>query len=194
MSGAGFPYRCSRQFLLRVASSDACRVIGEWDPLGVPTYYDESVRRAPESWRSLRRRRANPPVAAGSSQTRADTFRSALEQAEQQFRAAAFVDYDSRALNLYYGPSQAGRAIAAAARGLDQDEWSLPGHGLKWPHLAEAGVDVSTLTVKPDGKARASFTRLSEVLGSPLPELVILGEFWPLMYETTLHAPLGATL
>ena len=141
-----------------------------------------------------RRRRASPPIPAGSSQTRADTFRSALEQAEQQFRAAASVDYDSRALNLYYGLSQAGRAVAAAARGLGQDEWSLHAHGLEWPHLAEAGVNVSTLTVKPDGKARARFTCLSEVLGSPLPELVTLGELWPLMYETTLHAPLGATL
>ncbi|MGH3799867.1 MAG: YaaC family protein [Pseudonocardiaceae bacterium] len=53
---------------------------------------------------------------------RVDTFRSALEQAEQQFRAAASVDYDSRALNLYYGVSQAGRAVAA---GLGQDESTL---------------------------------------------------------------------
>jgi len=61
------------------------------------------------------------------------------------------------------------------------------------PNLADADADVSTLTVEPDGKASASFTRLSRVLGSPLPEPVTLGEFWPLIYETMLHAPLGAT-
>jgi hypothetical protein len=160
----------------------------------VPTYYDESVRQAPETWRSLRRRRARPPVPAGSPEIRVETFRSALEQAEQQFRAAASVDYDSRALNLYYGVSQAGRAVAAAATGLGQDEWTLQGHGLKARNLVAAGADVSLVIIKPDGDAIASFTRLSQVLGSPLPGRITLGELWPLMYETTLHVPLSATL
>jgi len=82
----------------------------------VPTLYDGSVRQPAEVWRSLRRRRAAPPGSASSSPSRADTFRSALEQAEQQFRAAASVDYDSRALNLYSGASQAGRALGAWVR------------------------------------------------------------------------------
>jgi len=124
---------------------------------------------------------------------RAATFRSALEQAEQQFRAAASIDYDSRALNLFYGASQAGRAVAAAARTLEQDGWALHGHGLKTASLVGAADDVTALSIKPDGKTNASFTRLSYVLGSPLPRLVTLGELWPLMFETTLHAPLGNT-
>ncbi len=157
----------------------------------MPTLYDGSVRQPAEVWRSLRRRRATPPGSASSCPSRAATFRSSLEQAEQQFRAAASVDYDSRALNLYYGASQAGRAVAAAARVLGQDGWTLHGHGLKPANLGAVTASVAVVGVKPDGKANASFTRLSSVLGSPLPGLVTLGDLWPLMYETTLHAPLG---
>ncbi len=158
----------------------------------VPTLYDGSVRQPAEVWRSLRRRRAAPPGSATSSPSRADTFRSALEQAEQQFRAAASVDYDSRALNLYYGASQAGRALAATARVLGPDSWTLRGHGLK-AHLGDVTTSVAVVGIEPDGKTNASFTRLSSVLQSPLPGLVTLGELWPSMYETTLHAPLGDT-
>jgi hypothetical protein len=159
----------------------------------VPTYYDGSVRLASESWSSLRRRRASPPVPARSAEVRGETFRNALEQAEQQCSALRppTVDYDSRALNLYYGVSQAGRAVAAAATGLGHDEWTLQGHGLKAPNLAAVGADVSTLIVKPDKKACVSFTRLSRVLRSPPPESITFRELWPLMYETTLQAPLS---
>lgn len=159
----------------------------------MPTLYDASVRQPAEVWRSLRRRRAAPPGSTSSSPSRAATFRSALEQAEQQFRAAATVGYDSRALNLYYGASQAGRALAAVARVLGEDGWTLHGHGLKPANLSDGSTSVTVLGIKPDGKTNASFTRLSWVLGSPLPRQVTLGELWPLMYETTLHAPLGDT-
>jgi hypothetical protein len=37
-------------------------------------------------------------------------FAAALEQAEQQFLAAAAIGVQSRPLNLFYGLSQAGRA------------------------------------------------------------------------------------
>lgn len=160
---------------------------------GMPTNYDSSVREPAEVWRSLRRRRASPPVPPGSSKVRVDTFRSALEQAEQQFRAAASVAYDSRALNLYYGASQAGRAVAAASWSLGHDSWALSGHGLKCPDLSHVGTGVAALTVKSDGTVATSFKRLSQVLGSPLPVRVSLGELWPLMFETTMHAPLGDT-
>lgn len=167
---------------------------GQWDPCGVPTYYDASVREPTETWRSLRRRRTSPPIPAGSSKVRADTFRTALEQAEQQFRAAASVDHDSRALNLYYGASQAGRALAAAAMALGGGEWTLNGHGLRCVRLEEIGMDVSTMSVRPNGGEGTSFQRLSRILGSPVPEIVDLGVLWPLLYETTIHAPLGDVL
>jgi len=149
----------------------------------VPTYYERSVRQAPEVWRSLRRRRASPPAAANSPD-RGATFRSALEQAEQQFRAASFVDYDSRALNVFYGLSQAGRAVAAASRALHGNDWILQGHGLKAVNLAKASSDITVISVepfRPNQGPRGSFTRLSQVLNFPLPSSVGLGELWPLM-------------
>src|SRR5699024_6922023 len=95
-------------------------------------YWDMSMRKSVDSWRDIRRLRASPPGAAKTTGARVDTFRAALEQSEQQLRAAANVDYDSRSLNLFYGLSQAGRALAAAATTLNVDEldWRLDGHGL----------------------------------------------------------------
>ena len=54
----------------------------------------------------------------------------ALEQAEQMFHAAATVGVATRPLQVFYGLSQAGRAIAAAASGLTGDGWELAGHGI----------------------------------------------------------------
>jgi hypothetical protein len=157
------------------------------------TFYDMGVRESAESWRALRRRRSHPPVPADSA-LRAETFRSGLEQAEQQFRAAASVGYESRALNLYYGVSQAGRAIAASARTLGASDWQLVGHGLKAIDMQSISTDVSILALRRDGGERTSFERLSSVLGSPTHEALTLGELWPLMFETNLHAPLGKVL
>lgn len=103
----------------------------------VPTWFDLALRHPDESWRALRRRRATVPAAA-SSPERAATFRSALEQAEQQMRAAASIGYDSRALNLFYGLSQGGRALAAAAPGLSDQETRLRGHGLTTSYPSES--------------------------------------------------------
>ena len=161
---------------------------------GVPTFFDQSVRGPDEAWRSLRRRRTSPPVPPASPKAHADTFRGALEQAEQQFRAAASIGYDSCALNLYYGASQAGRALAPAASALGNEEWALSGHGLKCPGLANAGTDVSALSVRPEGGEGMSFRRLSRVLGSPLPGDVGLGALWPLLYERVCCVGLGAVV
>ncbi len=103
------------------------------------------------------------------------------------------MDYDSRALNLYYGASQAGRAVAATARSLSHDGWTLNGHGLKCLGLSDVGTGLAALTLKADGKVNASFTRLSQVLDSPLLNQVNLDELWPLMLETSIHAPLSDT-
>lgn len=164
----------------------------------MPTYYDLGRRGARESWRALRRRRAAQPI-PGRDGARAETFRSSLEQAEQQFLAAAAVGYDSRALNLFYGLSQAERAIAAAAAG---EDWKLAGHGIQAKGLG-GGSDVLGLALKPGPLGdRGNFTRLSSLLGSDVPERLTLGETWPLLFETVLHeraqsatpAPLSVTI
>jgi len=155
--------------------------------------YDLSLRSDAEVWRSIRGRRADPPVPPGSEQRKA-TFQSALEQAEQQFRAAALIDFDSRALNLFYGLSQAGRAVAAASVALPNDDWRLNGHGLKLPSLDDVKPDIAAIVIKADGKPNSSFRRLSTVVGSDQPEAVALGDLWPLMYETFFGPRLGETI
>ena len=160
----------------------------------MPTNFDLAVRSSEESWRSLRQRRAQAPPAGAEPAVRAATFRAGLEQAEQQLRAAASVGYDSRALNLFYGLSQGGRALAAAAPSLSEQEWKLNGHGLRFPG-GDSGSDVTTVQVETTPKKTASsFVRLSVVLDSPLTGPIALGQLWPLMYETTIAAPLGKNL
>jgi len=154
----------------------------------VPTYFDIGLRGSAESWRALRRRRAAQPVPAGDTDpdgddVRAETFRSSLEQAEQQFAAAAVVGYDSRALNLFYGLSQAERAIAAVAPG---GQWELRGHGIKAPDLNVAEVLGLRLEPWREGGS-GNFVRVSELLSSDALVAFTLGEVWPLLVETVLH-------
>lgn len=66
-------------------------------------------------WGKLRGTRWNPPQAAAADPARRRTYVFALEQAEQMFRAAAGTGVATRPLLVFYGLSQAGRAIAAAA-------------------------------------------------------------------------------
>lgn len=150
------------------------------------------MRKSVDSWRDIRRLRASPPGAAKTTGARVDTFRAALEQSEQQLRAAANVDYDSRSLNLFYGLSQAGRALAAAATTLNDDEldWRLDGHGLKRPDVSQATYDLASVSVRPDGREKSSFVRVSCILDSPTPSRLTLGELWPLMYDTVIAEPL----
>lgn len=157
------------------------------------TWYEIGLRTNAEIWRSIRGRRADPPVPPGSDQRRA-TFQSALEQAEQQFRAAALIDFDSRALNLFYGLSQAGRALAAASTALPNGDWRLNGHGLRLPGLDGVKADLASIVVKSDGKGDSSFRRLSSVFGSDQSDTLTLGELWPLIYETSFGPRLGETI
>lgn len=165
----------------RYANGRAC--LGYAQNGRMTTWYEMGLRTNAEVWRSIRGRRADPPVLPGSDQRRA-TFQSALEQAEQQFRAAALIDFDSRALNLYYGLSQAGRAIAAASSALPDDGWRLKHHGLSVDQLDSIGPDIAAVKVKTIGKEDTSFRRLSSVFGSDQPAMATLGDVWPLIYDT----------
>ncbi|MFJ6862450.1 YaaC family protein [Streptomyces werraensis] len=68
----------------------------------------------PEAWEQLRASRWSPPGRADSG-SRRNAYAAALEQAEQTFQAAAAVGTATRPIQVFYGLSQAGRAIAAAA-------------------------------------------------------------------------------
>jgi hypothetical protein len=73
-------------------------------------------------------------------------FSAALRQSEELYDAARAAGPASRPLPLFYGLSQAGRAIAAA-HNPDETTWVISGHGLKVS--VGGGVDdVRTTTVK----------------------------------------------
>ena len=119
---------------------------------------------AARTWTLLRETRHAPPGYA-SSAARRSTYQASLEQAEQMFAAAAQVGVATRPLQVFYGLSQGGRAVAAAARVLSGNDYRLVGHGIK-----ANGLDASDITgvrLTREGGDATSFARLSLVLGSP---------------------------
>ncbi|GAB3808354.1 hypothetical protein GCM10028798_34060 [Humibacter antri] len=131
---------------------------------------------APESWRRIRSLRADPDSVPrrGLQKDRGRVFQAALEQAQQQFTAAAAIGYESRPLNLFYGLSQAGRAIAAASTRLGAVgaepgavSWRASGHGL---HMDDEPIAPSFFesVVKVATGRRDLFSRVSIALGSPV--------------------------
>lgn len=188
--------------ILAVTTSEALR-----------TWTDDSVwRSGPVSLRALRSMRAKPPGAAVTNRGRADVFRSALEQAEQQWAAARTVGYESRPLNLFYGLSQAGRAIAAAAAGLPDTHpaalqpakdavrpWELQHHGIEVEHIASV-TDTSFPTMRMTRKGKphssGSFARLAALL-SPRCDVgagATMSQLWASIPEAVKDAPLTDTV
>ena len=135
-------------------------------------------------WEQLRATRWNPPTGATTAADRRATYVFALEQAEQMFRAAATVGPATRPLLVFYGLSQAGRAITAAASRIGcGDAWKLNGHGISSVGLDRNLPDVEVRTGR-QGES-GSFVRLSELLDSPLwgKESVRLNDLWDLLPE-----------
>jgi hypothetical protein len=129
-------------------------------------------------WAALRATRAEAP--AGIKEDRRKTYVTALEQAQQMFTAAASIGVATRPLLLFYGLSQGGRAIAAAAKGVLDEDYRLVGHGIKVNQSTLAGP-IANVHVYGDNSTRRSFTRLSRILGSPIWEAtapVPLGQLW----------------
>jgi hypothetical protein len=111
-------------------------------------------------WRGLRALRADPPQLAGKGERR-KVFSAALEQAEQLFRGAASLGYASRPLNLFYGLSQAGRALSAA-HDSQQSTWRLQGHGITHKNVA---ADFENRTLVNSGTG--AFGAVATLLDSP---------------------------
>ncbi|MFH8692501.1 YaaC family protein [Streptomyces anulatus] len=97
--------------------------------LGVRVMYSDL--HAGEALERLRASRSNPPGKAADRGARRKTYAAALEQTGQMFRAAAVVGPATRPLQIFYGLSQAGRAIASAAVSLNGQDWRLESHGIK---------------------------------------------------------------
>jgi hypothetical protein len=138
-------------------------------------------------WHQIRALRSQPPDRA-SRGDRKRVFGSALEQAEQLFAAAEVAGYASRPILLFYGLSQAGRAIAAASAAAGNSSYKLSGHGIKALGLDQR-PPLPGLAVKDDGTG--SFTQLARPLGSAsLPTGVRLGQLWVAIPDL-LTTPLG---
>jgi YaaC-like Protein len=123
-------------------------------------------------WRHLRALRHQPPGRASGGERRR-VFGAALEQAQQLFTAAS-VHYASRPILLFYGLSQAGRAIAACSTKAGPNAWRLSGHGIDVPDL-EQRPQLPDLAVADKGKG--AFTQLAPLLHSgSLPDGALLGQ------------------
>jgi hypothetical protein len=106
------------------------------------------------------------------------------------FTAAETVGYASRPIMLFYGLSQAGRAIAAASTAADNNNFRLVGHGIKAPSLNQR-PPLHELTVIDEGTG--SFTQLAPLLRSgTLPDGAPLGQIWASI-PGLLDQPLAST-
>jgi hypothetical protein len=92
------------------------------------------------------------------------------------FTAAAAVDYASRPILLFYGLSQAGRAVAAASTAADNDSYRLSGHGIEAVNLSQRPP---LHLIELIDRGRGSFTRLASLLASgSLPKGAPFGQIW----------------
>lgn len=149
-----------------------------WDEMGVTPSH--------RSWQMLRALRHDPPHLARDDPGRRSMFSAAVEQSEQFFRAAETVDTETRPLLLFYGLSQSGRALRAAAD--PNGDWDRArGHGLSVVGSSIGGlastrvadqksglfIDVARTLQRAtlgDGQNVATLTRLAQIGSSfPLP-------------------------
>jgi hypothetical protein len=130
--------------------------------------YGRKVISLDESWWAIRQLRSDPPGRATSGRRR-DQFRSALEQSEQLFRAAAATSLATRPLLAFYGLSQASRAVLAAHR--YGERWNPHGHGITAANTSGALEGVTSRD-----KGSGLFDCLAAAMDSAtLPEAVSLG-------------------
>lgn len=150
-----------------------------------PTYQDRTYPPTEAVWRALRELRAAPPGRATRG-ARKEVFNAALEQAEQLFTSAAGAGPASRPLLLFYGLSQAGRAINACASNVTHDSFPLTGHGIVIADNSMTRTDLGLVTVKDklSSKGKDSFVQVATALGSrSLPESTRLADLWSTIEE-----------
>lgn len=155
-------------------ASGATRTLPRCQTSHVPTtLYSASLMTARESWRAIRTIRAEPDDVLAhvlGENARKQEFHMALEQAQQQFAAAERVGYESRPLNLFYGISQAGRAITAGSsqlgRGTDH-RWDGQGHGLEFAVNIPDGLFSTPVRGSPKENDTDLFSLVSIATESP---------------------------
>ena len=113
--------------------------------------------------RSLRSDR--PPLARGGA--RAKTFGAGLQQAEELWRAAERVDLVARPMLLFYGLTQAGRAICGA--GSPPASWQpAESHGLAFDLVRpSSGADLDFTRISVKARGDGLIQQVARVLNSP---------------------------
>lgn len=143
------------------------------------TYFGAAAFTVEESWRTLRTLRAAPPEPVAEilvDASRRDVWHAGLEQSQQQFLAASRISYDSRPLNLFYGLTQAARALAAGSPrlglpgGPGAPPWRGRGHGLEFREddVLVSGLWAAKSLVAPKKAGDDLLSVVSEALQSPL--------------------------
>lgn len=119
------------------------------------------------------------------SSSRRRTFAAALQQFEEQMKAAEVVSPATRPINLYYGLVQAGLAITAAHA---EGTWTFDKHGLKIPDMKCVIRDIA---VRPEGIG--AFQAVCDATGSERTTgAVALGALWNSLPELA-EIPLTGT-
>jgi hypothetical protein len=133
-----------------------------------------------KSWQLIRALRHSPPINAAGG-FRREIFASSLEQAEQLFGAAANAGAETRPLLIFYGLSQAGRAIVSGASSVGNNDVRLSGHGLQVGHMPS--ILSRGLAALEVWSQKGAYETVAKVLGSTnLPRLP-LGMLWELLPE-----------
>ncbi|MFD9206803.1 YaaC family protein [Streptomyces sioyaensis] len=137
-----------------------------------------------DSWRLLRGARSRPVGMAGREPKRGRTFQAALEQSEQFLRSAEGAGPETRPLHIFYGLSQAGRAIAAASSRLNDFEYRPVGHGMRTQDTRDQ-TDLwrVAIEVTKSGTPQVVAKALDSVIW-PAKTQLTLAELWPLLPDT----------
>jgi hypothetical protein len=95
------------------------------------------------------------------------------------FNSAASTGYAARPVLLFYGLSQAGRAISAASTAVGNDAYRLSGHGIEMPDLTQRPFLHRLRLVN---KGTGSFTQLARLLAcGSLPCGEFFGQLWAML-------------
>jgi len=137
-------------------------------------------------WLQLRERRGSIHARSAllkDSAPRRKTFAAAMQQFEEQMTAAKVVTPATSPLNLYYGLTQAGMAIAAACA---PGQWTVSNHGLK---LEDSQPDLPDMCVQHSG------TGAFQVVASATSSLAIagpvsIGSLWQSLPDLSESVPL----
>ncbi len=112
----------------------------------------------------LRALRQHPPGLAAEDEDRRAIFGAALEQSEQFFAAAVAAGPQTRGLLLFYGVSQAGRALRAAQQ-QDGDWARAGGHGITVIGESASGPFAEALVCDTKNKPSDAFGSAAMTLG-----------------------------